>query len=65
MPDLANSSDKPSPGRAGKGPEGPCLSGLSGPPGAPGVPGNVGINVRFKSTRPVWTSSVTILLIKI
>lgn len=41
VPGLANSSNKPSLGRAGKKPDGPCLSGLPGPPGAPGVPGNM------------------------
>lgn len=61
MPGLANSSNKPSPGRPGKGPEGPCVPGLSGPAGAPGVPGNV-MNVRLKSSRPAWT--VTVLLTK-
>uniref|UniRef100_A0A3P9MKA5 EGF-like domain-containing protein n=1 Tax=Oryzias latipes TaxID=8090 RepID=A0A3P9MKA5_ORYLA len=39
VPGLANSSDKPSLGRAGKSPDSPCLP---GPPGAPGVPGHPG-----------------------
>ncbi|KAG7482462.1 synaptotagmin-5-like [Solea senegalensis] len=43
VPGLANSSDKPSLGRTGKGPDSPCLPGLPGPSGAPGVPGNVEI----------------------
>ncbi|KAI3377006.1 hypothetical protein L3Q82_000231 [Scortum barcoo] len=42
VPGLANSSDKPSLGRAGKSPDSPCLPGLPGPPGAPGVPGHPG-----------------------
>ncbi|XP_072236253.1 collagen and calcium-binding EGF domain-containing protein 1-like [Leuresthes tenuis] len=42
VPDLANSSDKPSLGRAGKGPDSPCLPGLPGPPGVPGHPGEPG-----------------------
>ncbi|KAM8893817.1 collagen and calcium-binding EGF domain-containing protein 1-like isoform 3-T3 [Spinachia spinachia] len=42
VPDLANSSDKPSQGRAGKSADSSCLPGLPGPPGAPGVPGHPG-----------------------
>ncbi|KAM4593836.1 collagen and calcium-binding EGF domain-containing protein 1-like [Odontesthes bonariensis] len=42
VPGLANSSDKPSLGRAGKGPDSPCLPGLPGPPGVPGHPGDPG-----------------------
>ncbi|KAG7242597.1 hypothetical protein INR49_020310, partial [Caranx melampygus] len=42
VPDLANSSNKPSLGRAGKSSDIPCLPGLPGPPGAPGVPGHPG-----------------------
>lgn len=45
MPGLANSSNKPSLGRAGKSPDSPGLPGLPGPAGAPGVPGNVEIIV--------------------
>lgn len=68
MPGLANSSDKPSLGRAGKSPDSPCLPGLPGPQGAPGVPGNVNITVRFKSSagssflRLKESSSATMLL---
>ncbi|KAM4602645.1 collagen and calcium-binding EGF domain-containing protein 1-like [Polymixia lowei] len=42
VPGLANSSDKPSQGRAGKGPDGPCPAGPPGSPGSPGVPGHPG-----------------------
>ncbi|XP_056135149.1 collagen and calcium-binding EGF domain-containing protein 1-like [Lampris incognitus] len=42
MPGLANSSDKPSQGRAGKGADSSSLRGLPGPSGAPGVPGHPG-----------------------
>ncbi|XP_053172705.1 collagen and calcium-binding EGF domain-containing protein 1-like [Scomber japonicus] len=42
VPDLDNSSDKPSLGRGGKSPDSACLPGLPGPPGAPGVPGHPG-----------------------
>ncbi|XP_067105197.1 collagen and calcium-binding EGF domain-containing protein 1-like [Osmerus mordax] len=39
---LANSSDKPSPGRVGKGPDTSGPSGPPGLPGSPGVPGHPG-----------------------
>ncbi|KAM8876216.1 collagen and calcium-binding EGF domain-containing protein 1-like [Synchiropus picturatus] len=42
VPNLDNSSNKPTLGRTGKGPDSPCLQGLPGPPGAPGVPGHPG-----------------------
>lgn len=48
MPGLANSSNKPSVGRAGKPPHASCLPGSPGPPGAPGVPGDVEKHPQFQ-----------------
>ncbi|XP_029495404.1 collagen and calcium-binding EGF domain-containing protein 1-like [Oncorhynchus nerka] len=42
-PGLANSSDKPSAGRLGKGPDTPALPGPPGSPGSRGVPGQSGL----------------------
>lgn len=55
---MANSSNKPSLGRAGKKPDGPCLSGLPGPPGAPGVPGNMKLMEILETEPPLVTDTV-------